>query len=87
MFIAKEFDICKSLSKKFGIYSKIVDRGVGNFVRHPDSVALSTLFIVLTTPAGMSLPSSCSLIRRHKKQGPFPIFSRRFFSTPGFMGL
>jgi hypothetical protein len=40
MFIGKEFDICKSLSKKFGIYSKIVDRGVGNFVRHPDIVIL-----------------------------------------------
>jgi hypothetical protein len=40
VFIAKKFDTCKSLSKKFDIYYKIVDSDVGNFVRHPDIVVL-----------------------------------------------
>ncbi len=34
VFIAKNFDKCKILLKKFDIYSKIFFRDVGNFFRH-----------------------------------------------------
>jgi hypothetical protein len=34
VFIAKKFDKCKILLKKFDIYSKIFYRDVGNFFRH-----------------------------------------------------
>ncbi len=34
VFIAKKFDKCKILLKKFDIYSKIFFRDVGNFFRH-----------------------------------------------------
>ncbi len=46
MFLAKKFDTCKSLSKKFDICCKIVDRDVGNFVRHPDKSVLRYPFMV-----------------------------------------
>jgi hypothetical protein len=44
LFTPKKFNRCKSLSKKFDIYSKIVDRDVGDFVRHHDIVVLSHPF-------------------------------------------
>jgi hypothetical protein len=40
VFMAKKFDTCESPSKKLDIYCKIVDRDVGNIVRHPDIVVL-----------------------------------------------
>ena len=46
VFIAKKFDTCKGLLKKFDIYSKIVDRDVGNFVPHPDKLVLRHPFRV-----------------------------------------
>ncbi len=40
VFIAKKFDTCKGLLKKFDIYSKIVFRDLGNFAPRPDKSAL-----------------------------------------------
>jgi hypothetical protein len=70
LFIPKKFDRCKCLSKKFDIYSKIVDSDVGIFVRHPDIVVRyihsrcrtfpSTFFTVYV--CGASILELCSKV-------------------------
>jgi hypothetical protein len=67
VFIAKKFETCKILSKKFDIYCKIIDRGVGNTLLfvvlfHPVRVSNFSVNFIYSVPIFPS-PAEMSLIK------------------------
>ncbi len=76
--LSKKFDICKSLSKKFDIYSKIFFRDVGNFFRHLCELVLRHQMRVsnyLVNSFYSVVKALCGLISR-------PILDLGFFLKP-----
>jgi hypothetical protein len=65
--LSKNIDMCENQPEKFYIYSKIFDRDVGSFVRHPDIVILLHLFSVSNFSSNFfSVYALSDLISYHK---------------------